>query len=293
MADDHYHHDEGSYYLEQLFTIGISAALGAVAIMLYLQDKLRYMLAEKFYVPVFAGGIALVVLAIVRAAVLWTSVDRSVHVHDHNHEHNHNHDHGHTHKHDDDYAHEHEHGPDDCHEQGHEHGWNPLRYVFLLIPIVLYFFDLPNAGFSGSTSRIDVTNVDIKNYGPAERGGQIPIGMDFKELDQSAFDPIKRDLYKDRWAVLTGQFAPSADRRLFTLVRYKMTCCAADAIPLNVMIVSPENIPPSVTRDAWVKVTGQVQYEKRRDRDEYVTLLRLSSAKDVERVPPDRNPYVQ
>jgi uncharacterized repeat protein (TIGR03943 family) len=294
MAHDHHHHDDSTYYLEQLFTIGISAALGGVTIMLYWQDKLRYMLAPKFYLPVLLGGIALVVLAVVRAAALWMAVDRSIPVdnHNHNHAHDHDHHHGHDHDHAHEHAHDHTHesAAGHSHDHGHDHSWNPLRYVFLIIPIVLYIFDLPNAGFSNVTSQIDVQNVDITSHGAGEKKGQI-IATDFKELEQSAYDPARRELFEGKWAILTGQFAPSADRRLFTLVRYKMTCCAADAYQLNVMIVSPENV--NLKRDSWVEVTGQVQYAKRRDRDEYVTILQLSSAKDVRAVPPDKNPYIQ
>src|SRR5262249_27065013 len=37
---------------------------------------------------------------------------------------------------------EHDHGHD------HAHGWSPWRYMVLLLPVVLYFMDLPGPGFS-------------------------------------------------------------------------------------------------------------------------------------------------
>src|SRR5262249_18283679 len=61
--------------------------------------------------------------------------------HEHKHEHAHaaaGHDHGHAHDHDHDHGHDHD----------HSHGWAPWRFVVLLLPVVLYFLNLPNEGFS-------------------------------------------------------------------------------------------------------------------------------------------------
>src|SRR5262249_12016728 len=43
---------------------------------------------------------------------------------------------------------------DEC-GHGHEHGWNPWRYIVLLLPIVLYFLGLPNAGLTSHVA-VDV-----------------------------------------------------------------------------------------------------------------------------------------
>src|SRR5437870_2207728 len=90
MAHEHHHH-EGSaeFYLEQLFTIGICGAIGAVAVSLYLSGKLNLMLHPKFHLWVFAGGIALLVMVAIRAVAVWTSVDEpaAVPAHDHDHAH--------------------------------------------------------------------------------------------------------------------------------------------------------------------------------------------------------------
>jgi hypothetical protein len=298
MAHDH--HDHGNYYLEQLCTVGICAALGAVTVMLYLQGTLRYMLATKFHVPVLAGGIALLVLVVIRAIALWISVDRSVHVHEHDHDHDHDdvHDHAHVHDHDHGDYHAHDHAVDvgddghthDCaHDHGHEHGWSPWRYAVLLLPVALFFLNLPNQGFSDVKSNVDPTTIDIDDQGKPHEGQLIP--LDFKELDQAAYDPSRREFYEGKRGRLKGQFAPSGDPKRFTLVRYKITCCAPDAIALNVMIVSPKPVP--VKANKWVEVTGQIVFAKRRDREEYLPVLRLASPADLKEIPPESNPYLQ
>src|SRR5208283_5592873 len=137
---------------------------------------------------VLIAGIVLLILVAIRAVGLWRSVGPAAggavlahdhhhgpgekcshdhghdcgHDHDHAHDHAHEaghdcgHDHGHNHDHDHDHdpGHEHEHhhahshGPGDDH--GHDHGFSPWRYIILLLPVVLYFLNLPNQGFSAS-----------------------------------------------------------------------------------------------------------------------------------------------
>ena len=48
MAHDHHHHDQNTYYLEQLFTIAVCGALGGVAVLLWYTGKIALMLHPKF-----------------------------------------------------------------------------------------------------------------------------------------------------------------------------------------------------------------------------------------------------
>jgi hypothetical protein len=408
MAHSHTE-DHTTYYMEQLCTIGICGLLGAVAVLLYYQNQLRYILAPKFFLPVLLGGLAILGLVVMRSLTFWASLRKSrphSHSHDHtgldNHGHEHCHEHSHDNCHEHDHEHEHEHvegeadtqgwhhhahGPD-C---GHDHGWNPWRYIVLLLPIVLYFLHLPNAGFSaahsggrqvyagdldqGATNGNYVENtglqvtkdtaqdvlrvVSVVRDSPAEKA-QIhvndlitqvapedgksakpvslkgltlansikqvqgepgtktkltlqPSGTEgahdvvltresdilnlrFKELEGAAYTPDAREYYQGRMVRIIGQYAPSGTDRMFTLVRFKITCCAADAIPLNVVILldpqSKEKLGPLPTHQ-WVEVTGRIEFLKRKDRDEFVTVLKVASPKDVRPVPPDSDPYVQ
>jgi hypothetical protein len=67
MAHVH-HHDDGSYYVEMLCTIGVCGALGGVAIVLWYREKLSF-LHPSFRLPLLLGGIALLVLVAIRAVV--------------------------------------------------------------------------------------------------------------------------------------------------------------------------------------------------------------------------------
>ena len=126
----HIHEDSDTYYLDQLCLIALSAAFGGVCLTLYFlnTNMLKLMLAPQFHEFILWSGIALLVLAIIRSAVLWRQVGQSAarsHTHNHGHEHvcsgdQHSHGHDHAHEHTPDHAHEHSH--DHAHDQNHAHG---------------------------------------------------------------------------------------------------------------------------------------------------------------------------
>jgi PDZ domain len=388
--------DRTTYYMEQLCTIGICGLLGGVAIMLYYQNLLRFILAEYLHVYVLCSGIALLGLVALRAIGLWYSVGGSAvtddHTQEHCHDHDHDHDHGHEHVHDCGQEHGHEH-LGHTHDCGHEHSWNPGRYIVLLLPIVLYFLHLPNAGFSASgvsinandleqtsggkyventglqiikdTARDSIQVVSVVADGPASKAGVKPgdmitrvtrekddegkplekpestplkplsledavtklkgkpgstvkltierpdeaksedvelirtadiIPLEFNALQGAAYTPSTRKYYTGKVVQLVGQYSPGWNDRTFTLVRFKMTCCAADAQQLPVMIMldpqSTENLSHLKGLE-WVKVTGRIEFKKRTDRDEFVTVLIVASPKDVQSTEPPPNPYIQ
>ncbi len=170
MAHDHHHsEDTSTYYLEQLCTIGVCGALGVVCVLLWSQGKLGRILNSKFFLPVLAGGIALLVLAAIRAVIVWLQTGPAAQAHTHEHgdcEHDHahdhggcSHDHGHEHHHHHEHAitagapapvvheeHEHEHVHHAAADCGHDHGWSPWRYAVLLFPLLLFFWNLPSQG---------------------------------------------------------------------------------------------------------------------------------------------------
>jgi hypothetical protein len=115
--------DRTGYITEQICTLVICALLGGVSVMLYWQNLLRFILAPKFFLPVFWGGIALLVLVFLRAITLLASraagadAEHCEHNHDcacdHHHEHVHEidalelvgaHSHEHSHEHSPSYS---------------------------------------------------------------------------------------------------------------------------------------------------------------------------------------------
>jgi hypothetical protein len=311
-------HDEAdsNYYTEQLCTIGICGALGGIAIMLYLRPAvLGNMLVPWLHWTVLAGGIALLALTAVRAVAVWGAAGKPQgHAHDHDHcchDHDHAHDHGHEHVHGHDHAHGHDHSHEhgDCcghvhavsaapaaasaplplamvddehehgHDHGHEHGWGPWRYAVLLLPVMLYFLNLPGSdGFNtlhASTVDPNLIKLDTK-----AGGEDLDRELSFKELEGVASTPEQRTWYSGKIVRLVGQFVPSPyGERVFSLVRMKMNCCAADAIPLQATImVDPKSkeVPNGADlRMKWVEVKGQLSFHplKSGNREEWKTLL--------------------
>ena len=149
---------------------------------------------------------------------------------------------------------------------------------------MLFFLGLPNEGFR----TLKAMDVEESTHDVADQGGK-PIFLNFKDLENWAYSDQK---YEGRTGVLKGQFAPGKNSQMFGLVRSKITCCAADVIQLHVAIISPESVP-SYKSGSWVQVTGQIQYRKRKDRDEYIPVLKLRSAGDVVPTTPDDDPYLQ
>src|SRR5262249_34685330 len=103
-----------------------------------------------------------------------------------------------------------------------------------------------------------------------------------------------RDWYQGRMGKLRGQFAPSSsgDSRQFTLVRLRMKCCAADAVPIKALIVAPASV--NVKPQEWVEVKGQIRFLESRARPgEFMPLLLVSDNNDIRKIPPEPSFYLQ
>jgi hypothetical protein len=298
VGHDHNHGDGKEYYLDQLCTIGLTGAIGGVCIMLYQQNVLRLMLAPAFFLPVLIGGIALVALAVVRGVFLWIEVGKKPAAHSHGPDchHDHAHEHAescHDHSHDD-HTHEHAHTHGGADDHGHEHGWTPIRYAVLLLPVMLYLLDLPNTGFSSERAASESSGLQLENTAIASVADRGEVTLGFKELDRAAFLEDQREFFEGKTGVLKGQFVPGSDPRTGRLVRFKMQCCAADAIALKVQLVAAEpfdEVRPPLKPGQWVKVAGQIQFRKN-TASEFVPVLQLRSLKDIEPIEPETNPYL-
>jgi uncharacterized repeat protein (TIGR03943 family) len=197
-----------------------------------------------------------------------------------------------------------------CHD--HEHGWAPWRYGVLLLPVMLYLLRLPNESFgvtAGAAVQRDPTKDAAKAstliasfQSPLQRivlgavvmGGRIE-NVDFKELQAVAnSDPEEQKQWIGRNVRLKGQFAmrPGIDRQ-FSLVRFKITCCSADAIQLHVVFLCDESVANLHTQNTWVEVTGQINSFVPDAEGNKVTVLRVASRKDIKQTKPDQNPYLQ
>jgi hypothetical protein len=322
----HFHEDSDTYYLDQLCLIALSAAFGGVCLTLYFikQDMLNLMLGIQFHDFVCASGCVLLGFAILRSVILWRAVGKikqhehshDGHTHDHAHEHHHHHEHEHTHDHHHDHVHEHHHphGGDCCHDHGpedHDHAWAPWRYVVLLIPVFLFMLGLPRdpPGVAAMTTDIKTHDAPVTNASLVALSGQTPqpawacvllaamlnptekpMSLDYAALESA---PNTKPEWHNRWATVKGQYGGSTNNdHVFFLVRYRIQCCGADAVRLNVPIVVSDSLSKLKFKNGdWVRVTGRIDY--RPGPAGIRTVLQVPNLSLITATEPERDPYVR
>jgi hypothetical protein len=221
------------------------------------------------------------------------------------------HEHGHDHS--DGHGHSHAHG--DGHSHGghdHDHGWAPVRYIVLLVPILLYFF-VPIERLRAGQSDEYRGEIDPAWAGQINSTGSLP-ELEFKELVGAADSPDLRKFYDGKTTTISGELVPSASNaKLFSLVRFRIRCCAADRVPLPVPILVDDTLAKEVPekdrasdlqsvqelRNRWVQVTCQIQFHKRPDSPNlWMAVLVVRPTKEkplrelIEETRPDSNPYI-
>lgn len=376
----HHHHDDETYFLDQICMVALSGAFGVICLSLYflkIDDgdnpnvpvaagtygrMLNQLLGPQFHPFVLASGVALVVIAVLRAAMLWSqaggkeshdarrqdqgelAVEHShshginADSHEHSHSHAHSHSHGsHSHSHADaghdaaqaiqamasssafghtpgpSPAHSHSHAHAHSHSHAdHDHGWAPWRYVVLLVPIIFFLLGLPSKGPSIDPDKLKGIDAGIEDSlfaatqallsndvmsalgmvgareADAITGKAEP--MNVKRLEELANNPADREFYKGKVISVRGQYMPQTDR-LFFLVRFRIQCCAADAIQLSIPMLAKDSIA-HVKAQEWVEVTGRVDFRPD-GKGGFRTAVLVSNRNHVVACNPDLNPYVQ
>lgn len=241
-------HSHSEAHLEQLLTVGICGTFGVVAMLLgretFTQQKgmLSLILAEPFWIWVFVGGVVLVLLAIIQGVALWRKVGQ------------------------------HEHGEDCGHDHGgehavdHTHGSAFWRVVVLMFPLAMFFMDLPNKGFSQErVNKMLGADIEISPDSIKDIESRGDVNMTFADISAAMNDPAQIDSINGLTVTLKGQMRLRNDRE-FTLYTLKMTCCAADAVPLKARIIVQTDeqggslSSKGFTNGAWVEVTGVMQF---------------------------------
>ncbi|MBX7103091.1 MAG: hypothetical protein K1X57_03370 [Gemmataceae bacterium] len=294
----HSHAQDQNYYLDQICSVGACGALGIIAALMYQTDKLGLILAPPFHKPVLWGGIALIVLSAVRFISLWTphraAISDNGHKHDHaNCDHKHEHEHEHEHA-NCDHNHEHDHTHhESCndHDCGHEHShaWTPAKYAVLLLPVILYLLELPNAGFSADRIGRDLVATELEG---SDRviATKSKLTLGYRELADAAHESAKRAYFEGHIVEVRGIYMPLNQPQEFTLVRLNMTCCAADAIPMQVRIVAPS--PIQFKQGQWIAAEGKIEFRKVAGKDnKWIAVILLDGMDNVRTIPPEPNPY--
>jgi hypothetical protein len=207
------------------------------------------------------------------------------------------------------HGHSHSHGEGD-----HDHGWAPWRYVVLLVPIIFFLLGIPNKGPSFDNTPASI--VDIHDSKEESIYGITLTGMsgDFlgslgpilarqaadavaskvekynvKEIEAWASNAADREFCKGKTIQVRGQYIPSSDR-FFEVGRFKIQCCAGDAIAIRVPVIAKEAITGHKSQD-WVEVVGRVEF--RESAGEFKSVIIVANRNQVKKCNPDLNPYVQ
>jgi hypothetical protein len=173
----------------------------------------------------------------------------------------------------------------------------PLRCAVLLIPIVLYFCNLPNPSF-GAMAKSYVSAAtpgqELKDskFDSAQAKDSSVMELSFQELTKASFDPRQRDYFQNHLGRIKGFYQPVGDKE-FTLIRLKMTCCASDAVPLKARIITKDNLTglSNLTPGAWVEVVGLIQFRKLANQDSYIPVLQVEDLGHITVSQPSGNEY--
>ena len=172
-----------------------------------------------------------------------------------------------------------------------------------MIPIALYFLKLP---FDPQTVEVQaLENVGGKDFVST---GAIP-DFSFRLLESAAKDPNSRARLEGKTVTLIGQFSPTAEQSQFGLTRLKMACCAADAIPINaILMVNPEQWKTLPTSEKqylrklnrnWVEVEGRIYFFPRGNGRDYVSAVVIFPTKEkslkklIKKVKRPQDPFLQ
>jgi hypothetical protein len=273
-------HDADTYFVDQLCMVGMAGAFAAICLSLYFwnPNMLDLTLAPPLQIFVLISGVTLAVLTLLRALSLWLQPAPGHH-HHHGHDHHHEHSHEpHTHLH----AHGHHHH--DHSEEDHDHGWAPWRYVVLLVPVILFLLGLPNKG--PALTAVDLSGLRSDGAAIDTTGSTTIATSDFLAIVKFALGAETREQYKDKWVKVRGQFMGNdRDEKIFTLGRFRINCCGADAIQLNVPIISPVPITNWRTGD-WVEVHGKIDFAEVGGK--MATILRIPNADAIRACQPEK-----
>ena len=124
----------------------------------------------------------------------------------------------------------------DCGHEGHDHGMAPWRFAVLLLPVAIYFVVPLEALSSTGGGAVDV-DPTAAACGHERQSKGDDFSITFQQLNLAAVYADNRDFYENKTVKLIGQYVP-IDNRHFTLRRFKISCCAADAVPLSAVIMA-------------------------------------------------------
>lgn len=189
---------------------------------------------------------------------------------------------------------EHEHGadaPDDHGHDGHQHGKTRSPWL-LLLPVLAIVLIAPPALGADSVNRSGGRN--IAGQAHTVKFKPLPPG-DAPLLTMSDF--ATRVVWDDS-GTLTGRTIRlsgfvARDRRTGqpTIARLVITCCAADAMPVQARLIpgtGAQDAVGALKPDEWIEVTGQVVPNSGKAADDYVPSFTVTG---IAPIPVPQDPY--
>lgn len=146
------------------------------------------------------------------------------------------------------------------------HGGPRVAWL-LLLPVLAIFIVAPPSLGSYAAERTAAPMAEPEDSTYAELGPDDP-GADYVSL--TMFDYWGRAIFDEgrslqgRTIALTGFVTPAPDGSGFYVSRLQIACCAADALPFNVRVVTDEP-PPEI--DSWIQVVGSYVVNPEMDLD--------------------------
>ncbi len=126
--------------------------------------------------------------------------------------------------------------------------------------------------------------------------GQGPVfAVDLKLLEAMGFTKDRRQEWAGKTVQVVGQFAPSGNPRAFTLARYRMQCCAGDAVQVSVPVILGEGSVANIPPNQWLQVIGRVDFVQQPGRSGEQTILRVPFGDEdtVKKTPPEPDPWLR
>ena len=169
---------------------------------------------------------------------------------------------------------------------GHGHGHGSRMAWLLLIPVFAIFLVAPPALGSYAADRSTVTRVPAphSDYPPLSPGD--PLTMRLDEYEARAVWDAGRTL-TDRTFTLTG-FVTDKPGGGYYLTRLVITCCAADAVAVRILVTGGS--AGSLAKDTWIEVVGRydgIDHSREHDIGPIATIR----ADSVRPVSTPREPY--
>jgi uncharacterized repeat protein (TIGR03943 family) len=158
------------------------------------------------------------------------------------------------------HAHDHDHDHPHDHDHDHAEGSAAPVWGLLLVAVPLALGLLIPAKPLGTAA---IANKGINTTAPLTAGGSAPVQLELASTDRTVLDWVRAFNYASSPADYNGQAADvvgfvyhgaGLPEGQFMVSRFAVTCCAADAVAVGLMVAWPD--AAALADNSWVRVRG-------------------------------------